>query len=96
MTLKAAMSKGTVEHFLSQQEGLSHLRVRTLGSLLTIESIDEQQNVYPCARLRKKSVHLWYLEMPVRRGWESTFIEGTITELMKILVEKFPWVLTCR
>lgn len=31
--------------------------------------------------------------MPVRRGWEPTYIEGTAIELMELLIEKFPWAI---
>lgn len=90
------MSKELVEHFLSQREEFSHLKVRARGDLVTIESSDEQGNIYPHARLRRKSIHKWYLEMPVKRGWEHTFIEGTIKELVEMLIEKFSWALTLR
>ena len=43
---------------------------------------------------RKKSVHKWDLQMPTRKGWEPTYIEGTATELVNWLIEKFPWALT--
>lgn len=91
MTLKA--TPGIVEFFLKGRQDLSHLTVRVRGSVLTLESIDSYGNICPHARLRKKSIHKWYLEMPTRRGWDSTFIEGTAEELMEFLVEKFPWAL---
>ena len=91
MTLKA--TPGLVEFFLKRRQDLSHLTVRVRGSVLTLESIDSYGNICPHARLRKKSIHKWYLEMPTRRGWDSTFIEGTTEELMEFLVEKFPWAL---
>jgi len=93
---KAEMSKGTVEHFLMEREGLSHLKVRPRGDLLTLESVDEFENIYPHARFRKKSPHKWSLEMPVKNGWETTFIEGTLVDLMETLVKQFPWILTSR
>jgi hypothetical protein len=94
MTFKA--TPGLVELFLKRQPELSHLKARVRGSLLILESTDGFGNTYPHVRLRKKSVHKWTLEMPVRRGWESTFIEGTTEELMELLVEKFLWVLAPR
>ena len=81
------------EYFLSKIKGMSHLKVRSRGNTLTIESVDEEGITYPHARLKRKSVHKWYLEMPVKRGWEATFMEGTIEELIVLLVEKFPWCL---
>jgi hypothetical protein len=91
MKLKA--TSGTVELFLQKRPEFSHLTVRSRGDTLTLESRDTFGNICPHARLKKKSMHKWHLEMPVRRGWESTFIEGTDQELMEILVEKFPWTL---
>lgn len=85
-----------VESFLSRYPELSHLKVIVRGSLLTIVSEDEEGNTYPHARLRKKSIHKSYLEMPVKQGWESTFIEGFDEELMTHLLEKFPWALALR
>jgi hypothetical protein len=85
---------GLVELFLQRRPELSHLKVRARGSILTLESTDTFGNTCPHARLRKKSVHKYELEMPVRRGWEATFIEGSDEELMNLLVEKFPWALS--
>jgi hypothetical protein len=93
MSLKAEASKGTIERFFSNKEGLAHLRVRARGNLLIIESTDSCGNLCPHARLKKQSAHKWFLEMPSRKGWESTFIEGTTIELMEWLIEKFPWSL---
>jgi hypothetical protein len=93
MSLKAEISRGTVENFLATRPELSHVKVRVRGNVLTLESADEDGTIYPHARLKKKSVHMWDLEMPTRRGWEPTFIEGTARELMEVLIEKFPWVL---
>ncbi|MGH7240615.1 MAG: hypothetical protein ACREHG_11255 [Candidatus Saccharimonadales bacterium] len=93
MSLKAEISKGTVEHILKGQEELSHLKVRTRGDLLIIESVDTYGNVCPHARFKKRSVHVWDLQMPTRKGWEPIFIEGTATELTNLLIEKFPWAL---
>jgi len=96
MSFKAEEAKETVENYLNRRKELSHLKVGARGELLTITSEDEQGNIYPHARLRRRSVHKWNLEMPIRRGWESTFMEGTYLELMELLLEKFPWTLTSR
>jgi len=93
MIPKAEISRGTVENFLSARPSLSHIKVKTRGNVLTLESTDEDGTTYPHARFKKKSVHKWDLEMPVRNGWEPTFIEGTTEELLQCLVEKFPWTL---
>ena len=93
MNMKSERGKGEVEFFFSKKEEFSHLKVRARGDLLTIESQDDIGNIYPHARLRRKSIHKWFLEMPVRRGWESTFIEGTIPELLECLRTQFGWTL---
>lgn len=94
MTLKADISRQTVENYLEKKEGLSHIQVRARGDVLTLESIDERGNRYPHARFKKRTIHIWSLQMPARRGWESTPIEGTLNELVDVLVENFPWTLT--
>jgi len=94
MNLKA--TPGMVELFLKKRPELSHLTVRARGSTLTLESIDSYGSVCPHARLRKTSVHKWQLEMPVKKGWNSTFIEGTAEELMQLLIEKFPWTIAAQ
>jgi hypothetical protein len=93
MSFKAEISRGTVENFLVAIPELSHVKVRARGNVLILESIEEDGTSYPRARLKQKSACKWDLEMPTRRGWESTFIEGTPKELMEVLVEKFPWTL---
>ena len=96
MTLEAEEIKRSAELFLAKWPDLSHLKVRVRGKTLTLESIDDDGIVYPHARFKRKSIHKWFLEMPVKAGWEFTFIEGTIPELLTLLVEKFPWALSIR
>jgi hypothetical protein len=91
--LKAEPAKAAVEHFLSLRSELSHIKVQVRGNALTLTSADEDGTVYPLARMKRMSVHMWYLEMPTRSGWEPTFIEGTEEELMNVLVQQFPWAL---
>ena len=93
MSFKAEISRGSVEHFLGSIPELSHVKVRARGNVLILESTEEDGTAYPRARLKQKSACKWDLEMPTRRGWESTFIEGTPKEMMAVLVEKFPWTL---
>jgi hypothetical protein len=93
MRFKAEISKGSVENFLAERPEHSHVKVRIRGNVLTLEPVEEDGTIYPRARFKKKSVHMWDQKMPARRGWEPTFIEGTARELMEVLVEKFPWIL---
>jgi len=98
MLHKTVIQAGAIEDFLAERPGLSHIKVRARGNLITLESVDEEGIVYPHARFKRKgeAVHKWMLEMPTKNSWEVTFIEGTLTELMEILVEKFPWTLAER
>jgi hypothetical protein len=96
MISEAEISKERLKTLLSEWPELSHIKVRSRGNLLTLESTDEEGITYPHARFKKKSGHKWYLEMPVKRGWEFTFMEGTLPELLGILIEKFPWSLAIR
>ncbi len=94
MDINVKLAKSGLESFLEGLEGLSHLKVRSRGNLLTLESQDEHGIVHLHARFRKRTVNIWCLEMPVKRGWEPTFMEGRVIDLMKILIEKFPWTLS--
>lgn len=96
MDIRKEMDKSHLESLLKQFEGLSHLEVRARGDLMTLDSIDKFGNKYSHARLRRKSIHQWFLEMPTKNKWESTFMEGTIEELIELLIEKFPWFLAPR
>lgn len=96
MTSQAELSKGMLEHVLNEIKELSHLKIRLRGDVLTLESTDEYDNVYPHARFRKQPGDKWSLEMPVKKGWEPTFMEGTIIELMEMLLKQFPWALAPR
>lgn len=78
---------------LLHEHGATHLWVRKRGALLTIQS-GTKDDPWPQARLRRETVHLWRLEMPIRgRRWERTPIRGTMTELVNALVYQFPWTI---
>lgn len=71
----------------------SHIRTRARGETLILES-DPPDDPTPHARLRRDTIHLWYLEMPGRGGrWEPTGIRGTRAELLEALVGQFPWMM---
>ena len=73
--------------------GLTHLRVRARGDLLTIESGDETEPVRH-ARLRHVTVQYWTLDMATHTGrWESTPYRGVMDEILSLLVDTFGWVL---
>lgn len=73
--------------------GLTHLRVRARGDLLTIESGPEDDPVKH-ARLRRSTVHLWTLEIADHRGrFEPAGLRDLSDKLLDTLVTDFPWVL---
>ena len=79
---------------LLHERGATHLWVRKRGALLTIFSGSED-DPWPHARLRRDTVHLWVLEMAVSGGrWERTPFRGHMPELVGMLVEQFPWVIS--
>jgi len=83
----------TVEAVLAQDPGLSHLRVRRRGDLLTLES-GPAENPRRHARLRRVSVHLWRLEMPAASGrWDLTPFRDQLKILLDMLLHQFPWML---
>ena len=78
---------------LLHERGATHLRVKKRGALLTIVSGPED-DPWPHARLRRDTVHLWFLEMAVRGSrWEKTPFRDTMDELVDLLVEQFPWTI---
>ena len=80
-------------HFLHGR-GLTHLRVRHRGDLLTIESGGEADPIRH-ARLRHVTVHYWTLEVATHTGrWEPTPIRDTMDNVLAILVDSFGWTLT--
>lgn len=93
MNIDKEMAISSLESLLQGKEELSHLKVRYRGDLLILESASDKGDIYPHARFRRRTKNIWMLEMPVKRGWESTFIEGSIEALLQTLVEKFPWTL---
>lgn len=92
--LSAQYDVGDTQRQLAEYEGLSHLRVRARGAVLTIESGPEN-DPHAHARLRRETVSLWSLDMAGRGGrWESTGLRDLRPTLVTALVEQFGWVLT--
>ena len=73
--------------------GLPHLRARTHGELIVIESGLDKAAV-PHARLRRATSLLWKLEIATHAGrWEPTGIRAPLKDMIRVLVEDFPWIL---
>lgn len=84
---------GETERQLAAYDGLSHLRVRARGAVLTIES-GPRDDPHPHARLRRETATLWSLEMAGCSGrWEPTGLRDARAKLVQALVEQFGWVL---
>lgn len=82
-----------VEQLLHEQ-GATHLRARCYGATVIVQSGAAQDPVKHF-RLRRDTVHLWFLEPAGRGGrWERTPFRGDIQELVSMAVDTFPWILT--
>lgn len=78
---------------LHRNFGLTHLRARKRGRVLTVES-GPANDPWPHFRLRRDTVHLYLLELPSRGGrWEPTPLRDSIDNLIEHLVSEFPWTL---
>lgn len=75
------------------EQGYAHVQVRPYGSHLVIFSVEEGQRVNR-ARLTKVSTQYFTLSMADHRGkWEPTPLRGTMTEMLMLLTQQFPFVL---
>jgi len=82
----------TVDAFLCER-GFRGMRARRRADLVTIES-GPAADPYPHARLRRVTAHLWRLEIATHSGrWEITPCRGGLDELLRTLVENFPWTI---
>jgi hypothetical protein len=82
-----------VERWLRKHEELNHIRVRKRGDTLILESGPERHSV-PHARLRRREMGIWALEMPYRDRWEITpFQDYTKEALLDLLLDAFGWTL---
>ena len=79
---------------LRDDESLSHLRAVKRGLVLTFVS-GPADNPWKHFRLRRATVHLWWLEMAVGGGrkWEKTPYRDTLDELFLLLKTQFPWMI---
>lgn len=78
---------------LREDYGLTHLRARKRGTVLTVES-GSIEDPWPHFRLRRDTVHLFLLELPGRgQRWERTPFRDTMDRLVALLASQFPWTL---
>ncbi len=75
---------------LHEQYGLTHLRVRKHGRLLTVESGPED-DPWRHVRFRRDTVHLWKLEVAVRSRWEKTPFRAYLDDLVAMVTGELGW-----
>lgn len=74
--------------------GLKHLRVRKHGAAVIVES-GPADNPWKHFRLRRDTVHLWWLDMASRGSrWDKTPFRDLRDNLVDMVIEQFPWTLT--
>ncbi|HMB91204.1 MAG TPA: hypothetical protein VKP65_10180 [Rhodothermales bacterium] len=79
---------------LLHHHGAAHLRARTYGSAVLVESGPTDDRVKH-VRLRRDSVHLWCLDIANHRGqWERTPLRANLDDLVQLVLDDFPWTLT--
>ena len=79
---------------LLHQRGAAHLRARKYGSAVLVESGPTDDPVKHF-RLRRDTVHLWWLDMANHRGrCERTPFRAHLDDLVQTVLDDFPWTLT--
>ena len=88
-----AIAVDWLHDIFAKTEGLSHLRARKRGRVVTVES-GPKDAVVPHVRFRRDTVHLWLLEIPGRGGkWDATPFRDDLEALLDLVRMKFPWTL---
>ena len=84
---------GEVEDFLHER-GFKHLRAHKRGSDVIVES-GPNNDAIKHIRVRRDTVHLWLVHIADHRGkWQSTPFRGLLDDVLVLVVETFPWVLS--
>lgn len=79
---------------LLHETGAKHVRARRHGATVIVESGPEQDPLKHF-RLRRDTVHLWCLDVADHRErWERTPFRDGLDNLVKAVIEQFPWTLT--
>ena len=79
---------------LLHEAGATHLRARTYGATVIVQSGPTKDPVKHF-RLRRATAQWWFLEPAGRGGrWEKTPFRGNIQEMVSMAVDTFPWILT--
>ena len=78
-----------------QERSLSHLNVTKRGTNIVIYSEDSDGGKENRCRFTYIKPGLFILNMANHTGrWEPTPFEGTLEELLEMVIEQFPWTLT--
>lgn len=74
--------------------GAKHVRARKHGATVIVESGPDKDPLKHF-RLRRDTVHLWCLDIADHRGrWERTPFRNSLDDLVKTVIDQFPWTLT--
>ena len=77
------------------ENGLKHLKVAKRGVNIVVYSEDETGGKENRCRFSYIKDGLYKLNMSNHTGkWERTPFEGTLEELLKMVIEQFPWTLS--
>jgi len=92
-TISLEQEKLFIENKLQERE-LNHLKVTKRGVNIAIYSEDEKGKDNRC-RFTYIRPGVFILNMANHTGrWEPTPFEGSIEELLKMVIEQFPWTIT--
>jgi hypothetical protein len=81
------------EAFLKQRR-LKHLRVKKRADSLTLDA-GSSDDPWPRARFRLLAKQRWTLDIADAAGqWEATPSQAPFAELLALLADRFPWVLS--
>ena len=85
--------KSYVEKILHENQ-LGHLKVTIRGSNIVVYSEHEKHKENRC-RFTPVQADSYIMNMSNHKGkWEPTPFEDSLEELMQMIIEQFPWVLT--
>jgi hypothetical protein len=74
------------------ERGLKHLRTRKHGAAIVVESGPAKDPIKHF-RVRRDTVHLWWLDMGYRGKWQKTPFRDQLANLVNLVADTFPWTL---
>ena len=92
--LASSDSDLSVAQAFLRQRKLKHLRATKRADSLSLVA-GSADDPWPRARFRLLTKHRWTLDVADAAGrWEPTPFEASLKELLDLLAENFPWVLS--